>query len=83
MEATPSLACANKCVFCWRHHKNPVGREWRWKVDDPAMIVEEAVSKHQNMIKELRGMPGVKEERWLDAFNVRYSLARHAYMYMP
>ena len=23
MEATPSLACANKCVFCWRHHKNP------------------------------------------------------------
>ena len=21
MEATPSLACANKCVFCWRHHK--------------------------------------------------------------
>ena len=24
METTPSLACANKCVFCWRHHKNPV-----------------------------------------------------------
>jgi tRNA wybutosine-synthesizing protein 1 len=20
MEMTPSLACANKCVFCWRHH---------------------------------------------------------------
>ena len=20
MEATPSLACANKCVFCWHHH---------------------------------------------------------------
>ena len=35
MEATPSLACANKCVFCWRHHKNPVGTEWRWKEDDP------------------------------------------------
>ena len=34
MEATPSLACANKCVFCWRHHKNPVGREWRWKTDE-------------------------------------------------
>jgi wyosine [tRNA(Phe)-imidazoG37] synthetase (radical SAM superfamily) len=30
METTPSLACANKCVFCWRHHKNPVG-----KVRDP------------------------------------------------
>jgi hypothetical protein len=21
MEATPSLACANKCTFCWRHHR--------------------------------------------------------------
>ena len=31
MEATPSLACANKCVFCWRHHKNPVATEWKWK----------------------------------------------------
>ena len=32
MEATPSLACANKCVFCWRHHKNPVGKTWRCQV---------------------------------------------------
>ena len=29
MEATPSLACANKCVFCWRHHKNPVATVWK------------------------------------------------------
>ena len=43
MEATPSLACANKCVFCWRHHKNPVGKEWRWKTDDPEYIVSEAI----------------------------------------
>lgn len=39
MEATPSLACANKCVFCWRHHKNPVGREWRWKEDPPEQVI--------------------------------------------
>ncbi len=32
MEATPSLACANKCVFCWRHHDNPVGTSFRWQV---------------------------------------------------
>lgn len=72
MEATPSLACANKCVFCWRHHKNPVGREWRWLVDDPALIVDQAVSKHQAMIKELKGMPGVKPERWEEGFTVRH-----------
>lgn len=72
MEATPSLACANKCVFCWRHHKNPVGREWRWKVDDAQMIVDEAVRLHQAMIYEFKGVPGVKHERWVEAHTVKH-----------
>lgn len=58
MEATPSLACANKCVFCWRHHKNPVGTSWRWKTDDPGMIVEEAVGEHVKMVNQMKGVPG-------------------------
>lgn len=105
MEATPSLACANKvcdlyftendrysyhyvltalfafilyihielqCVFCWRHHKNPVGKEWRWKTDDPDYIVEEAVQKHVRMIKETKGIPGVRMDRWKEAHTVRH-----------
>jgi hypothetical protein len=51
MEATPSLACANKCVFCWRHHKNPVGTEWRWKEDPPEMIISEAIRLHQGTVE--------------------------------
>ena len=72
MEATPSLACANKCVFCWRHHKNPVGREWRWKTDPPEMIVNEAIHEHVRMMLTLRGMPGVQPERLLEAQTVRH-----------
>jgi wyosine [tRNA(Phe)-imidazoG37] synthetase (radical SAM superfamily)/flavodoxin len=72
IEATPSLACANKCVFCWRKLKNPVGREWRWKVDEPEMIVEAAVSKHVAQIKTLKGLPGIKMERWKEAFTPRH-----------
>jgi tRNA wybutosine-synthesizing protein 1 len=72
MEATPSLACANKCVFCWRHHKNPVGKEWRWKTDDPYYIVKEAISKHIQMIKETKGIPGVQMDRWREAHTVRH-----------
>jgi len=72
MEATPSLACANKCVFCWRHHKNPVGKEWRWKTDDPHYIVDQAVQEHIRMIKETRGIPGVQLERWKEAHTVRH-----------
>lgn len=56
MEATPSLACANKCVFCWRHHTNPVGTEWRWRTDSPEDIVQGALDAHYRMIRELRGM---------------------------
>jgi tRNA wybutosine-synthesizing protein 1 len=72
MEATPSLACANKCVFCWRHHKNPVGKEWRWKTDDPYFIVDQAVQTHIQMIKETRGIPGVQLDRWKEAHTVRH-----------
>jgi tRNA wybutosine-synthesizing protein 1 len=72
MEATPSLACANKCVFCWRHHKNPVAKEWKWKTDDPHFIVDEAVKTHVQMIKETKGIPGVNMERWQEAHTVRH-----------
>ncbi|KAK2988723.1 hypothetical protein RJ640_020988 [Escallonia rubra] len=58
MEATPSLACANKCVFCWRHHTNPVGKSWQWKMDDPLDIVNSAIDLHTKMIKQMKGVPG-------------------------
>jgi tRNA wybutosine-synthesizing protein 1 len=40
MEATPSLACANKCVFCWRHHTNPTGTSWVWEKQPPGEILD-------------------------------------------
>ncbi|XP_077168917.1 S-adenosyl-L-methionine-dependent tRNA 4-demethylwyosine synthase TYW1-like isoform X2 [Paroedura picta] len=63
METTPSLACANKCVFCWRHHTNPVGTEWRWKMDQPDVILQEAIENHQNLIRQFKGVPGVRGDR--------------------
>lgn len=72
MEATPSLACANKCVFCWRHHTNPVGTEWRWKMDQPELILKEAIENHQNMIKQFKGVPGLKVERFEEGMEVKH-----------
>ncbi|KAF0874758.1 TYW1 synthase, partial [Crocuta crocuta] len=72
METTPSLACANKCVFCWRHHTNPVGTEWRWKMDQPEMILKEAIENHQSMIKQFKGVPGVKEDRFEEGMMVKH-----------
>merc|ERR1712232_212543 len=72
MEATPSLACANKCTFCWRHHKNPVGTSWKWRMDDPDAIVAEGVELHRKMIRECKGIPGVKKERFEEAMTVKH-----------
>ncbi|XP_033374809.1 S-adenosyl-L-methionine-dependent tRNA 4-demethylwyosine synthase TYW1 isoform X2 [Parus major] len=72
MEATPSLACANKCVFCWRHHTNPVGTEWRWKMDQPEVILQEAMEKHQNMIRQFKGVSGVKAALLEEALAVKH-----------
>ena len=72
MEATPNLSCASKCVFCWRHHKNPVATSWKWAMDPADEIVSEAVRLHSNLIKELRGVPGVNDERFNSAMKIRH-----------
>ncbi|PSS31342.1 S-adenosyl-L-methionine-dependent tRNA 4-demethylwyosine synthase [Actinidia chinensis var. chinensis] len=72
MEATPSLACANKCVFCWRHHTNPVGKSWQWKMDDPLDIVNSAIDLHTKMIRQMKGVPGVKAERLSEGLSPRH-----------
>lgn len=72
METTPSLSCSNKCVFCWRHGTNPVGTTWRWQVDPPEMIFNGAKEGHYKKIKMMRGVPGVRAERFQEAMQIRH-----------
>jgi tRNA wybutosine-synthesizing protein 1 len=72
METTPSLSCSNKCVFCWRHGTNPVGTTWRWQIDPPDMILEGAMAAHYQKIKMMRGVPGVRAERFQEAMRIRH-----------
>lgn len=72
METTPSLSCSNKCVFCWRHGTNPVGTTWKWQVDPPAAILEGAMKGHYSKIKSMKGVPGVRPERYQEAFRIRH-----------
>lgn len=72
METTPSLSCSNKCVFCWRHGTNPVGTTWRWKVDPPEEIFRGVVEGHYRKIKMLKGVPGVRADRFSEAFKIRH-----------
>lgn len=72
METTPSLSCSNKCVFCWRHGTNPVGTTWRWVVDPPEMIFDGVKDGHYKKIKMMRGVPGVRAERFAEAMRIRH-----------
>lgn len=36
------------------------------------MIVSESVRKHQRLVKQLRGLPGLRIDRWNEAFTVRH-----------
>ncbi|GAP82561.1 putative wyosine base formation [Rosellinia necatrix] len=72
METTPSLSCSNKCVFCWRHGTNPVGTTWRWVVDPPEMIFTGVKAGHYQKIKMMRGVPGVRAERFAEAMRIRH-----------
>lgn len=72
MEATPSLSCSNKCVFCWRHGTNPVGTTWRWDVDPPDLVFNGIKAGHHSKIKMLRGVPGVRSERFAEAMRIRH-----------
>ncbi|KAI0484700.1 hypothetical protein GGR56DRAFT_680344 [Xylariaceae sp. FL0804] len=72
MEATPSLSCSNKCVFCWRHGTNPVGTTWRWTVDPPDLVFAGIKAGHYQKVRMLRGVPGVRAERFAEALRVRH-----------
>lgn len=73
METTPSLACSNKCVFCWRHGTNPVAKlNWRWQIDPPDVVLEGALEGHYKKIKQMRGVPGIQMDRFEEAFQVRH-----------
>jgi tRNA wybutosine-synthesizing protein 1 len=72
MEMTPSMACANKCTFCWRDYRNPVATEFNFVQDPPDWIVREAIARHTQMIRTLRGVPGVEPDRYQEALQPRH-----------
>ncbi|CUG85671.1 unnamed protein product [Bodo saltans] len=72
MEATPSMACANKCTFCWRLNTNPTATEWKWDIDDPEKLVEGMVTQHKALVHEAKGMAGVQLEAAAEAMQPKH-----------
>lgn len=58
MQMTTSISCANRCTFCWRGYKAPVGKEWTWDIDEPEEILKASLHAHKKL---LDGFGGNKE----------------------
>ena len=72
MEHTPNVSCANKCIFCWRNHINPVALDWKFDTDDPEEILEESLRKHYATIDKQCLSPNALEHRKAEARQVRH-----------
>lgn len=73
MEATPSLACANRCTFCWRSYANPVAMRWVFDVDEPEKIVEDSLDAHARKFIRQVALSGVaRSDRVEEAADVRH-----------
>lgn len=72
MEHTPNVSCANKCIFCWRNHINPVALDWKFDQDDPERILEESLAKHYETIEQQCLSPNALEPRKAEARQVQH-----------
>ncbi|KEP65811.1 UNVERIFIED_CONTAM: hypothetical protein HHA_315962 [Hammondia hammondi] len=84
MEATTSIACSNRCIFCWRHHTHPASKTFSWQVDPPEFVLKHALEAHWSLIKPLRGVHWVTPEAFAEAKEPRHcalSLIGEALMY--
>ena len=67
MEATPAVACANRCTFCWRKNSHPAAVTWKpYTVDEPDAVLAGMLDAHHQLVKQLRGAD-VDEERFKEA----------------
>src|SRR6056300_723680 len=61
MQMTTSISCANRCTFCWRGYKAPVSKEWKWGIDDPSFIIDEALKTHHQFLIGFKGSPNANK----------------------
>ncbi|MFC1769399.1 4-demethylwyosine synthase TYW1 [Nanoarchaeota archaeon] len=72
LQMSTSLSCANRCIFCWRGHKAPVSKEWKWDVDDPSLILDGSIKAHHDLLAGLKGYAGVDMEAYNESNDVRH-----------
>ncbi len=72
LQMTTSISCANRCTFCWRGYKAPVSKEWKWKVDDPGMILEKSLAAHHKLLVGYGGSQNANKSAYETSKTVKH-----------
>lgn len=72
LQMSPSISCANRCIFCWRDYKSPVSKDWKWGVDDPVEIVDGSIAAHHKLLLGFKGNPKSIMKAYDQSRNVRH-----------
>ncbi len=72
MQMTTSISCANRCIFCWRGYKAPVGKEWEWDIDDPEEILKGGLHAHKKLLDGFGGNAEAHKEVYETSKTVKH-----------
>ena len=72
LQMTTCFVCANRCVFCWRGYKSDFSLEWKWPMDDPKFIFENAKIAQGKLLEGFGGNPKVNQELYQESKTIRH-----------
>lgn len=69
LQFTPALPfCTHRCLFCWRDTSITFPK-WIGEVDEPKVILSEAIEAQRELISGFKGNPNVSKEKFEEALN--------------
>lgn len=72
LQMSTALSCANRCLFCWRGHKEPVTKTWEGPIDEPEMILNESIKEHADILVGFKGNSKVSKKMFEEATDPKH-----------
>lgn len=67
LQMSTALSCANRCLFCWRGHKEPVTENWEGPIDDPKKILSESIKAQEQILIGFKGNDKINQKMFQEA----------------
>jgi len=73
-QITPTLACTNKCIFCWRDQNTPYVKKWdkNWKTETVKQIITDSIKAQRHLLVGYYGNEKADKKKLKDAENPKH-----------